>query len=98
MTDFVSVETVIRLVKLRGSDAVRDGELLRVYPKDGVPVVYQIPATGLARRVIIEIGKRTGVPSHWFWNPDWASVEVEEVVEARPLRVLSGGKSDKAKK
>lgn len=66
--DPVSTQRIIDLVKTAGSDAVLDGDMLRVYPKDGAPVAYQVPPDGLRRRVIIEIGKRTGIPSHLFWS------------------------------
>jgi hypothetical protein len=92
--DFVNVQTVIDLVKLAGSDAVHEGDVLKVYPKDGVPVVYQIPPTGLARRVIIQIGKRTGVKSHLFWHPDQALTPSSGRAD---LRVLEGGKPKKTK-
>jgi len=70
--DFVSTETIIRLVKLRGHDAVLEGDMLRIYPRDGAPVAYRVPSTGIARRLVIQIGKKCDIKSHWFWNPERA--------------------------
>lgn len=65
--------------------------MLKLYPRGGVPVVYRVPESGLARRVIIEIGKRTGVQSHLFWNP--ALVQGFVSPQRTPLALVSAGGS-----
>jgi hypothetical protein len=77
--DAVPIQRVIDLVKSSGGDAVLDGDMLTVYPAGRDPVAYVVPPNGLKRRVIIEIAKRVGLPSHYFWQPDAAA-------PAAPLR------------
>jgi len=84
--DTVSIETIIALVKQFGADAALDGDELTVYPADGNVRVYIVPPGGLRRRVIIEIGQRTGVASHLFWNPEraLASASKERPATTKP--------------
>jgi hypothetical protein len=74
--DFVSVETVVQVVKAHGSDARVEGDLLMVFPQGQTsPRVYRIPATGLGRRLIIEIGKKCGIQSHLFWHSSQVNLQ-----------------------
>jgi len=83
MDDFVSVDTIILLIKHRGSDGVLDGKMLTIYPKGGgAPFCFEVPPTGVGRRLIIKIGKKCDVPSHWFWHPDRA---LDAVATSTPL-------------
>ena len=71
MEDFLDAKIVAAVVNEHGSEAVLEDGALRIYPKDGCPsgpTVFQVPATGFGRRVVIEIGKRCNIPSHRFWH------------------------------
>lgn len=68
--DFVSVETIIRIVQRHGGQAVLKGDELTIYPAGKPPVVYVVPATGLGRRIVIQIGQRIGAPAQIFWHPE----------------------------
>lgn len=94
MTNFVSAATIVELVKRSGSDAVIDGEMLKIYPKNGRPVCYLIPADGFAGRIVGEIAKRTDIATHIFFNPtrslpQEAPSAAPVVTEIKRLKVVS---------
>jgi hypothetical protein len=66
----VSVDTIIRVVKWGGSEAILEGDKLTIRPRDGAPYVYDVRGGELKRRLVIQIGKLTGIDSHLFWHPD----------------------------
>jgi hypothetical protein len=71
MDDFISSEDVVRVVREHGSDARIESSTLFVYPKDGCPgspQAYEIPATGLGKRLVIQIARKCDIPTHLFWE------------------------------
>lgn len=89
--DSVSTDTIIKILKHCGSDAVLEGDVLKVYPKDqSGPICYVVPPSGqLARRIIIQIGQRCGVKSHLFWNPERLEADQLKKAPPTPLALVS---------
>ena len=70
MRGSIAIEEVAEVVRAHGHSAeVTDGALT-VCPENGVPYAYRVPSGQVERRLVIQIGKRCGIPSECFWHPD----------------------------
>lgn len=66
----VEVATIIEVVCANGDAASMQGHDLTVCPKAAGPRVYRVENGSLGRRSVLQIAKRCGIESRFFWHPE----------------------------